>query len=381
MSSKSSKRVAFFLCYIAGFLNSLHPPALAAPPPITVQLGFVESPYETEAYPSSRYRERYEQAIAYSIGRVELRANACGYAFRTATRYFESADKTKAQELSEQLSKEKEAWIVLGPRRSDHFILAARGAGETPIVSPMANAAAVFELPQSAFTMEYPVERLAKVAIKAVQREKYGEHYGVFVDATCPPCRDFAALFARHSSGRLHSMFSIDTAGEAPDFAKLDELLAKTPVDFIVLPNFAALSANTILHLEKTHPKLRYLGSDGWGDGNVGYFNKYGFKPETEAICIRPDLPAPQLKEQTHSYSMDNETPDGYIAPFPSLHLIERFMETITQVLCQARPKTRSAFQKAMKGKPREFFRKKTGLSVVKLSRSKLVYGYAIASP
>jgi hypothetical protein len=227
--SVNTAQVLHFLALIGLFLA---PPTFARTPLTPVTLGFLESPYETENNPSSRYRERYEQAIAYAIGRAEKRLNSCGYSFRTVVRYFESSEKAKAEELAHALTTEKQTWFILGPRRSDHFLIAARGSGDTPIVSIMANASAIFDLKPPKFTMEEPISLLAASAVRAVAKEKYGTRYGVFVDATCPSCRDFARSFEEIGGTLLKKAFALDTAGESPDFKALDEALTRHPSIF-----------------------------------------------------------------------------------------------------------------------------------------------------
>jgi hypothetical protein len=136
------------------------------------------------------------------------------------------------------------------------------------------------------------------------------------------------------------------------------------------------LSANTILHLEKTYPRLRYVGSDGWGDGNVGYFNKYGFQPTTEGLCVRPEVPVERMMELTSSYSVQHESPSGYMAPFPSIFLIQRFLDSVTSELCRSRPRSRAQFVETIAAKPTDSFRKRIGSSVFFLKKGEIRHGY-----
>ena len=183
----------------------------------TVKLGILEGLASTDSTSSERYRQRFDAATYFAIGESEKALNRCGYKLQVIPAYYEASDQNAPKASAELLEREG-AWIIFGPRRSEDFKFAAQGLRRTAFVSPMANDLSMSHPPALLYSMYPSVEEFGNAAVSALEREKLGKRYAAVVDATCPACRDFEAIFDSLSKRKGYKkLFSVDIAGDKPE--------------------------------------------------------------------------------------------------------------------------------------------------------------------
>lgn len=341
-----------------------------------VKVGVLEALASLDSSSSERYKQFFESAIYYSLGENERALSKCGYKFEIVASYFDNSDKLAAKEAAQKLENAG-AWIILGPRRSDQFLVGSKSLVTTPIVSPMAGANSVTSLPAPNFTMYPSVDALAKVAVKAVKRAGFGNRYGSFVDATCSSCKDFQAAFAEQSSGKLTEVFSIDGAGESPDLTQLRAALISKRVDFLILPNYSKFSGYTISKLQAQFPNLKVLGADGWGDGQFGFLEGFGIAPSIVGISVRGGGSPDVMSTLFGVRSLDREWQGKSLTPpYAAFGAIE-FFRVLTKDLCRAKPKSRENFYRFLKNQNSSHFKSRSGIGVYFLRNSQLKFSHS----
>ena len=183
-----------------------------------------------------------------------------GNKFQVAISHYDEADKYAPRDAASLLEASKN-WLVIGPRRSDHFLMAALGLKQTPMISMTAGSTKVHNLSPPFFTMYPRPEELVRTMLKAVRKENLGRTYGTMVDVTCDVCKDFALGLKKLGAGQLEEKFSFDVATDTPDLSQLIDTLTNSPVDFLFVPGMAKLTGFVISTLQARFPKLKYLGN------------------------------------------------------------------------------------------------------------------------
>ena len=117
------------------------PPTEKAALKTPVSISFIEALDPKDTTSSRRFQEEYEAAIATGVKLTAARVASCGYRLATKTAFYGASDPMMATEHGEDAAAHG-AWLIVGPRRSNHYMLLAKGAPDTPSVSLMASAAA-----------------------------------------------------------------------------------------------------------------------------------------------------------------------------------------------------------------------------------------------
>lgn len=343
----------------------------AVSPRKKVKVGILEGLAVVDSTSSERYRQIFESSLYYALGSVDRELSSCGYQLEVDEEFFDASDKYAAKTAAARLVS-RGAWIVFGPRRSDHFIASVEGSGRVPVVSPMAGSRAVSNLRPPVFSMYPGVSKLAKAAVSEVSRRKYGKKFAAFVDASCLACRDFLEEFTRVSTGKLNRIFYLDSFGEAPDVVKLVEQLRTSQVDFLLLPNYSKFSGSVIRGIQDQFPTLKIVGADGWGDGQFGFLEGYGIRPEIQGISVRGGLPADDLSERLGVVSLDRSWRGERLRPpIASLAAIS-FFRRISKDLCRSRPGSPPALHDYLSKQDADHFREIAGVSIYELKDGQL---------
>ena len=250
---------------------------------INVKIGLMESLSPMAPSSSDRYKKFYESAIFYAIGENEAKLQKCGYKLTSSIVYFDTYD---AQELINTTKKleDSNAWVIIGPRRSNQFITASKALTETPLISTMANADCIYKLNHLTFSMYPSASTLAGLMIKEVEKHQLGNKYGTLVDVRCSSCVDFAKSYRNNNAHQ--EAFYIEVASNTPDLEKLKQYLAKHPIDYLVLSNYSDLSGYVISEVQKHYPSIKYIGSDGWGEDSFTLMHGFGIGKIPQAFLF-----------------------------------------------------------------------------------------------
>ena len=158
---------------------SLLVPIGAVSSPIEVKLSFVEALSHKDTTSSKRFRKEYEETIEKGISLANKRAKKCNYRLSSTSSFFEFSDPLQAFETGKRESNAG-TWLIVSPRRSNHYLLLVKGTGQTPTLSIMASAKEVFDLPPTNLTMSPSNHSLGKSCSSRGQKEilkKYLRYY------------------------------------------------------------------------------------------------------------------------------------------------------------------------------------------------------------
>lgn len=345
---------------------------------INVRFGVLEGLSPTDSSSSDRYRRAFEAAIHYAVGENEKQINKCGYKFEIYPAYYDSGDRTAPKKNGKILS-DKESWIIFGPRRSDDFMASLPGLDGVPMVSPMANGFDIYKLSPPLFTMYPDTDAFADAAIKVLKKENYGKKYASVVDITCPAAVDFETSFQKKGKPLgFERVLKVELAGDEPNVADLLEKLKTTPIDFMSLPSNSKFAGFVMSKVQKEFPKIKFLGTHGWGDNNYGFIGKYGLDEKTVGMCVRQGRKFSDLDNIYKVHSLDYEWKEKMVEPnFTAISAIH-MIRLVSKDLCRWKPKTRADFASRLKKLPHDYFQTNEPMSVYKLEGGKLAFGYEI---
>jgi hypothetical protein len=312
-----------------------------------VKVEFVEALAPRDTTSSTRYQAMYEETIALATTLLKKRLNACGYEFATKTSFYEATDSLKAKEKGEA-AQASGAWLIVGPRRSNHYLLLAQGAQDTPTISLMASADALKELGPLHLSVAPLNSQMAAVAAKET-RSRFGKaaNYVSVVSSDCLSCMDFAKSFdsAAKRNG-LRKIGEVALTGEAFDADAVKAQVQKLQPKFVLLPNYSKVSSLVMAAFNDEPRRPFFVGGDGWGDSLYG-FVKNGLSIENvEGITVRGFPPFERGLRQfplgREAIKLDKVS-DSFA---PDLSIL-KILEVTTDRLCKDKPKSRADFVKS----------------------------------
>lgn len=339
-NSQLSKWFGIFLLFHAVLVSS----SAFAKDFIPVILGVSEALEISNSTSSERFRSALEAAVYYGLGENEAAFNRCGYRLMIQKEYFESSNLQSATAAGRALS-QRGAWVIFGPRRSEHVLALASGASDTAIISPMAETVGLREKAPSAFSMYANSRELATAALHTALREKYGTDFGAIIDARCLACQEFESEFTQLAQAkRLVRQFGIDVYGDQPDLAPLFAALAKQPIHFLLVPNYSMLSGHIIAAVAHKYPHMRFIGANGWGDGQYGFLLQHPIPPHTEGFCVRVGALSNQVARRMDVHSLDYQWQDQQMGPsFTALSAIA-LIRQLAKDVCAYHPTGRQEY-------------------------------------
>lgn len=362
------KKLNFILLFSIPFtLHAVHEknkPAL-----IDVKIGVMESLSPTAPSSSERYKRFLEAAIYYAAGENEAKLNKCGYRLIPSIHYFDSYDIQELLTAGKNLESTN-AWIIIGPRRSGHFLIAAKNLEHTPIISTMANADEIYTLNKHTFSMYPTASQLAQKLSKQIS--SYGQTYASVVDVRCTPCDNFSNTFTKSYKGT--QAFQHEVASNTPNLKPLLAKLEKDPVDFLVLPNYSELSGYIISEVHKKYPNIKFVGSDGWGEDTFSLMQGYGINKTVKGIAIRSGVQKQDKNQHYRIHSLEREINGETVTPPNSIYAVVESIRTISDDLCESKAKDQKQFTAYMATQPQSHFQKNAIYSLYELKDSKLTF-------
>jgi len=359
-------------------MNSKYPALLflvasAAQAKTPVKLAFVEALAPRDSTSSERFQRDYENAISFAKRETAARLAKCGYELQTSTAFYAAGDPLQAKEVAEKAIKDG-AWMIVGPRRSNHYLLLAQGAPETPTVSLMASAKEVDALAPLHLSLSPNNAVMAKVA--AVEARKPNRRtYLTVVSEDCVACRDFAESFDTHADSLgMKKLGELKIAGETPDLTGLKDKVTKLNPDIVLAPNYSKSAARIMAALEGIKPKPFFVGGDGWGDDKHGFVQNGEQIPSAEGITVRG---LPPLEIGMKSFALGRKMAKAELgnsdAPWstPGLAIV-RLIDTTVDLLCSERPSSSAGFVQTFKKRGKVLYSAPWGVSVYRLKNSLL---------
>jgi len=360
-------KVLFFVI-VQFFINAAN-----AKPLMQVPIHFVEALSPKDTTSSERFQKDYELAINLGKTTTQKALSACGYEIQTHTKFFDSNDPIQATEVAKVISSQN-PWLILGPRRSNHYLLLVKGAEQTPTLSPLATAKEVSDLGSLHLTISPFNNELALAAAKESKtriKEK-NKTYISIVSEDCVTCQDFAAQFDSHAGKLgLKKLQEFKVSGEEPHPSKIISAIAEHTPSFILLPNYSKVSSHLISIIHSKFPKPFFVGGDGWGDANFGFIQNGKDVGAAKGLTVRGFPPvADALKKLTYFKSVN---PESITQSGTGLGVLLMF-ESIQNILCKNKPKSNKEFASLFEKVGKKSFSSPWGVSVYNLNQGQITF-------
>ena len=333
---------------------------------IKVPISFQEALAPTDTTSSTRFQNEYEDALSRGKSLTKDRLQKCGYEFVFSKEFYNASDVLEAKERAAK-AESSGAWLIVGPRRSNHYLLTAQGAPTTPSVSLMANAREVFSLGSTHRTLGVSNDELAAALLSATKNHK-AKSYVTVVAGDCVTCVDLSNSFNK-AAKNLKKLKEIVFVGETPDLEKLAGELGNLKPDFVLLPNYSKTSAAIMAAFKRKIPKAIYLGGDGWGNSSFGFIQSATELEGVIGYTARGSIP---VSDALKSFPLGRavlEKKSGEAFPDSNSALsILRIVESTSDLLCKTKPKDKAAFTNAFSSSPKKTYSSTWGVGIYKLT-------------
>lgn len=350
---------------------------------IKVPVSFMEALAPKDTTSSERFQKEYEFAVQTAKELTREKLKTCGYEILDEKVLYDASDNLQALELAKK-SEASGTWVIVGPRRSNHYLLAVKGAPETPSVSIMASAKEVYELNPLHRTLAQSNQKMAEVLADQTKfrfKDKKTITFASIVSDDCVSCLDFASSFSKEAEKLgFKNVINRKITGEQPDISELETIFKNEPPDFVLLPNYSKVSSFLIGRINRWNPKTFFVGGDGWGDNNYGFVHN---SPQLEGASGMTVKGFPPADKGLNYFTLGKEIlKDPSIASkFPTsgsaLSLIKVIEDTV-ELLCEHKPKDKSEFRNAFLKSGNAKFTNPWGVSVFKLSDGEVVFDKTI---
>lgn len=362
------------------FLAALALDANASTKSLTsVRLEFLEALAPRDTTSSEEFRRQFESSVALGVQLTESDMKKCGYAFDAHTQFYSASDTLQARERATDADKAG-AWMIVGPRRSDHYLLVANGAPDAPSVSLMAGASEIEKLGAMHLTvyatnsaLAPALAEFAKTSVKAKQKP----NYLTVVSDDCLVCKDFSELFDSAAKSRgLSKLDEIKVVTDTPDTAPVVSSVLKHKPTFILLPNYSKVSAQVMASIQSSFPSALFLGGDGWGDGQFGFVDRNPSLTTASGITVRgfPPVDSGLATFALGKMALEGASSGSFVPKSGPGMAILRIIQGTKDLLCSAKPKDRIAFRKSFAKKGRSYFSAPWGVSVYRLENARITY-------
>jgi hypothetical protein len=346
-----------------------------------VRIDFFEGLAPKDTTSSERFQKEYESAISTAKALLQRRLADCGYTLETKSIFFNATDGLEAMERAKS-SESEGAWLLVGPRRSNHYLLLAKGAGSTPTLSTMASSQEVFELGRLHRTMAPSNAQMAKIAAReAKSRSQKGATYLSVVSQDCVACLDFAVSFDEAAKAQgLRNLKSFPIMGETPDLSAIAEEVSRLKPSFILLPNYSKVTVQAIARLRASAPKAFFVGGDGWGDARFGFVQDGANLEGARGFTVR-GFPPPESGLRNFKLGRELLSSRSGSAPMPESAValsVLKLLEDTSDLLCSSRPKSKDAFRKAFESAKSKRFSAPFGVSIYELQGSAITFGKTV---
>lgn len=339
-------------------------------PQIPVKIHFLEALAPKDTTASKRYQDEYQNGVATGKALVAEKLADCGYAIDDKVIFYGASTPIEALEKG-QKSEEDGAWLLVGPRRSNHYVLLAKGAPNTPSVSSMATADEVANLGSLHLSISPNNQQMAAVAANEAHKRIRGrpQTYMSVVSKDCITCVGFTSHFdGRAKKLGLQKVSEVKVTGSTPD---LDEAVrvAKIKLPSVILvPNYSKVTAQVIAALQKASPGSLFVGGDGWGDSKFGFVQNASDLDGTKGITIRGFPPANKAMKEFKLGKALLKTKLKSPRPISASGLgVLKTIESTADILCQHKPKTAAEFRDLFSRVGRKAYKSPWGVSVYRL--------------
>ena len=358
------KRLSFILTLI-----SLQ--AVAAEPK-SVKIDFIEALSPKDTTSSERFQKDFEGAISTSKSLLAPRLEKCGYTFETKVHFYEAGDPLKAKDISKSVEGDG-SWLIVGPRRSNHYLLLVQGTERIPTISLMASTDQVATLPAQHLSLSPTNTQMAEVAAKEMLARKKS-NYVTIVSDDCGNCVDFSKAFDQFAGKQgLKKLAELKVTGETIDTSAVQSFIKKHSPHAVMLPNYSKISGAVMAAFNDFPKKPLFVGGDGWGDNRYGFVQNglaidkisgitvRGFPPVDKALASFPL--GKQIQANSNTESMSG-----------SILGVTKIMDSIATLVCDGRPDSKEAFKSYFEKKAPTFLRAPWGVSVYSLVRGEITF-------
>lgn len=328
-------------------LLALAPALSFAQEPKKVKIEFVEALAPKDTTSSVRYQAMYEESISMASQLLKKKLDKCGYEFETKTSFYEATDSLKAKEYGEA-AQASGAWLIVGPRRSNHYLLLAQGAVQTPTVSIMASADSIKELGSLHPTVAPFNSQMAALAVREVKtRLGKAADYVSIVSSDCISCVDFAKFFdSEAAKQKIKKLHEITITGDAFDPAQIRVQVDKFKPKAILLPNYSKVSSIVMAAFNDSKDRPLFVGGDGWGDSLYGFVQNGLNITNVKGITVRGFPPFAQGLKQFplgREVLSKNKLTESFA---PDLSIL-KILEVTADRLCKDKPEDKTAFARS----------------------------------
>ncbi|MDZ4661295.1 MAG: hypothetical protein SGJ18_06705 [Pseudomonadota bacterium] len=344
---------------------------------IKVKISFMEALAPRDTTSSERFQKEYEYAVQTGKDLTREKLKSCGYEITEEKVFYDASDNLQAFEQAKK-SEASGAWLIVGPRRSNHYLLAVKGAPETPSVSIMASAKEVFELNSLHLSLAQSNQRMAEVLAREVKNKfKPNAKYLSIVSEDCVSCVDFAESFdASARKLKLKNSHQLKISGEQPNIDGLKKLFLKEKPDFVLIPNYSMVSAYLMGIISTWNPKIYFLGGDGWGDAKYGFVHDSPQLSKVNGMTVKG---LPPVSKGLEFFDLGKEIlkNPSLASAFPasgSAQALLKAIQDVSDIICKYKPKDKTEFAQNFKENVSQYFKNPWGVSVYKLSEGEIVF-------
>ncbi len=361
----------FFVLMFSAFAQA------EAKPLVPVKITFMEALATKDTTSSERFQKEYEFAIQTGKDLTRDELKKCGYEIVEEKVLYDATDNLQALEQAKK-SQAAGTWLIVGPRRSNHYLLAVKGAPDTPSVSIMASAKEVFELDSMHLSLAQSNKQMALVLAKELELKfKKNARYLTIVSNDCVTCLDLAESFDLASKGlKLKKIHELKITGDQPDISSLKKLILKKKPDFVLLPNYSLVSTHLMGIISKWNPKVYFVGGDGWGDAKYGFVHNSPQLSKVNGMTVK-GFPPVNIGLGQFTLGKEILKNPSLAAAFPSSGSAQALLKTVqgvAELLCKYKPNDKQEFAQSFKQSGSEYFKNPWGVSVFKLSHGEIVF-------
>ena len=368
------------LCILAGVSTSANAEKSATLKKVLVY--HIESLSTKDTIYSARFKRDYEATIKTIEALTKEKIENCGYEIETKTLFYDSSDPLQAKESAEKANQER-AWLIVGPARSNHYLLSVKGAPNVPSISPLASAEEISTLGNLHISLSPTNSQMAvAAAIEAAQRVKQlGANltFASIISEDCMACVDFSKQFNLAAKKmKLRNLREFFVSGRSPNLAEIKKSLKDISPSFVLIPNYSKTSAHILSALGDLDNGTFYVGGDGWGDSTFGFIQNGSGLDSATGFTVRGYPPTPKGIQQFKFgrdvlKSVQNKT--NLHMPTSSSALAQlRILEGTMNLLCKFRPKDKDGFKKLFSGMANIEFRSPWGVSIYNLKQGTITY-------
>jgi hypothetical protein len=364
--------------YLYALLAFALPASAFSATPIRVPIHFFEALAPKDTTSSERFQTEYDSAVRTAKTLASARLSKCGYAIDDKTVFYSASDALEAHERG-AASEKSHAWMIVGPRRSNHYALLAKGAPNTPSVSTMASSQEIEGLAPLHVSIAPTNRKMAAVAaLESKQLAKLAAPtYVSIVSEDCLSCVDFATNFDEAALPlKFKKLSDFRIQGETPDLKVIAASVASTKPAIVLVPNYSKVAAQIIAAIHSVYPTAIYVGGDGWGDSRFGFVQDAKDLQGTKGITVRgfPSTEAGLAAFPLGKSLLASKDPSTTKPGSATALSILKIVEGAADLLCKYKPKSESDFKAAfLKGAPKSF-KSPWGVSIYQLKDGDIRY-------